>query len=1071
MATHSDRNSIDGDRSDLVEAVLGLKSDVLEGRIPLGEAGKYSTADELIRSATPEACGRLASTIWKFADAAPDGDYPAVIFLALVGDLATALSARRLWDEASRLFAGMADGFARHIPDSLAEIMIDHAEALAGAGRLDQALGRQEQAETILVRGGDHGGIAKCRRGRATILGELGRYGEAWAASEDAGDLDLGVRILTDGVSEKRISRGDAQELVQGIRLDRLPPSRAFSDVGTSIREKSAGRTAGDGPVIILASLGFQLARAVLGKIDEDVSSSLVGACDDAYARHAGIELSGMMRLEWAKALWKLGRYTDSLTWSERAESALSGEGAEEDYAEYLRVKAAMLRDLGQYPESVAALEHAERLLAGLDLPDKLAACWRDRGGVLLLIPRYEEAFEVLMKAENAYAGLDMPEDAAMCRGNRAIGLLKVGRLAEGHAALADAETVMAAQGHARGAAVFKMQRAQAALDLGRPAEAIALYREIDRSELGDESLANYHEQLAEAYYAAGQPSRGLEEFAHFHRLSRRARHAAGIDETSLDYVGRRKASIEKAVRLAIEAGQVREGYDAALNGKASVFGDIRDRSLSAAQPQSAPLVERRKDLADWLMLDARSPVDPELIRPETEARVRSYLEAFRAASPARPSSRDDPGAAIGVEEIQAALPPDWGLLDFWRTDRQTVRVFVLTRSDFQLRTLHVPFEEEPLRSRLMTLARCIDAGSPVGSDEALDDLYHYLFAPLQPLIAGLRGMYLVPHGKLHIVPLHACRRYEGGRCVYLGDDYEIAYLPSARLLPSLPPLDTAGGILSLANPDLGSPQTLPFSDWEAKTIRRSFPDRPGRYYIGPDASVERTRDWGSASILHFSCHGTGDEDQAAISRLFLADDVLLAHDVLHRRPPLSEGSLVILNGCETGRSDFRSLDDAMGMMTTFLLRGAGLVLSTMWSVDDHCAAEMVACFLDELLRNQASPSLALRRAQARVRGLRPEDLSHRERQLLASFPREEYPHEAASIHRRAAMRCLSSGRHREAADHGRQAADALRFAGDPDAAEAILRLATGPSRGRPREDDYNHPIYWSAFQLIGRVT
>lgn len=1071
MATHTDRNPIDGNRSDLVEAVLGLKADVLEGRISLDEVGKYSTADDLIRIATPQACGRLASSVWRSADAAPEGHYPTVIFLALVGDLATALSARGSWDEASRLYSGMEDGFARHIPDSLAEVMIDHAEALAGVGRCVEALGRLAKAEPLLARQGDREGIARCRRNRATILGGLGRFGEAWAASEDAGDFDLGVRILTDGVSEKRISLGDANELVQGIRLDRLAASRAFLDLGASVRARSAGRPAGDAPVIILARLTFQLATATLGTIEGNASASLVEACDDALSRHAGVEMAGLMRLEWAKALWRLGRYTDALAWCERAEPALARDGCEGDYAELLRVKAGMLRDLGQYPESVAALEQAERLLASLDLPAQLAACCRDRGGVLLLIQRYDEAFEALVNAENAYSGLDMPQDAAMCRGNRAIGLLKVGRLAEGHAALAEAEAVLAAGGDAHGAAVFKMQRAQAACDLGRPAEAIGLYREIDLSVLGAEVRATYHEQLAEAYYAAGQPARGMEELAHFHRASRRARRAAGIDETSLDYVGRRKESVENAVRLAIEAGQLREAYDAVLNGKASVFGDIRDRRRPAAYPEPAPLVERRKELADWLMRDARSPVDPEWIRPETEARVRSYLEAFRAAGSARPPTRDDPGAAIGVEEVQAALPPDWGLLDFWRTDRQTVRVFVLTRSDFQLRSLHVPFEEEPFRSRLVTLGQCIDAGSPVGSDEVLDDLHHYLFAPLRPLIAGLRGLYLVPHGKLHIVPLHACRSYADGRCVYLGDEYEIAYLPSARLLPSLPPLDTAEGILSLANPDLGSPQTLPFSDWEARMIRRSFPDRPGRYYLGPEASVERTQDWGSASILHFSCHGRGDEDHAAISRLFLADDVLLAHDVLHRRPPLAEGSLVVLNGCETGRSDFRSLDDAMGLMTAFLLRGAGLVLSTMWSVDDHCAAEVVTAFLDELLRNRASPPLALRRAQARVRGLRPADLSMREGQLLASFPREEHPHEAASIHRRAAMRCLSAGRHREAAEHGRRAAEALRFAGDPDAAEAVLRLATAPSRGRPREDDYDHPIYWSAFQLIGRVT
>lgn len=312
MATHTDRNLDAGDRPDLVEAVLKLKADVLEGRIPLGEAGKYSTADDLIRIATPEACARLASSVWRFADAAPEGHYPPVILLALVGDLASALSARGLWNEAARLFSGMTDGFARHIPGSLAEVMTDHAEALAGAGRLDEALVRHEQAESVLAREGDREGVAKCRRNKATILGELGRYAEAWAASEDVGDLDLGVRILTDGVSERRISLGDANELVQAVRLDRPATPRTFLDLGASVRKTSAGRPDGDAPVIILARLSFQLATTVLGAIEGDASESLAEACDDALARHAGVEVAGLMRLEWAKALWRLGRYTDA---------------------------------------------------------------------------------------------------------------------------------------------------------------------------------------------------------------------------------------------------------------------------------------------------------------------------------------------------------------------------------------------------------------------------------------------------------------------------------------------------------------------------------------------------------------------------------------------------------------------------------------------------------------------------------------------------------------------------------------------------------------------------------------
>lgn len=1069
--SESDRNPFDGDRSDLVAAVLGLKADVLEDRIPLGEVGQYSTSEALVRLATPEACERLASAVREFAQAAPDRHNPAVIFLALVGDLASALSAWELWHEASLLYLGMEDGFRRHMPNSLGELMIGHAEALAGAGRSDEALSRYGQAKTILASQGKDEEVTRCRREQAIILGKLGRFREALSASQEAAALDLGIAILTDGVSEKRLSLDEAREMVQGIRLSGLASSEPYLNLGRHLREANADESAHAPSVIILATLSFTLAQAAVGKIEENACASLVAAGEAVIASHSESDLLGIMRLEWSKTLWKRGRYTEALTWCERAETILTTQGSEEDLADCLMIKAVLLDDLGQYLESIAAFEEAERILATLDRPDLLARCRLNHGGVLHHMNRNEEAVGVLLDAETAFERLGMADSAARCRTNRALALKASGWLAEALSAMIEAEAVFAAAGQLQEVSICKMHRGQILLDFGCPSEAVDCYREVDPSVLSDQTRAAYHEQLAVAAYTCGDEVSGLDEFTKFRRLSRRARYTAGIDETSLDYAGLRSGSRERAVRLALEAGQLRGAYQAVLDGKAGVFGDLRQRQSERTYSESASLVERRRDLGKWLLLNGRSKAtEPELLLPETESKVRAYLEAFRATNPGSPPTRDDQEEEMDLEEIQAALPDDWGLLDFWRMDRETIQVFVLTRSDFQVRSLHVPMEEEPLRSRLVNLGRCIDAASPVGSDEALDDIHHYLLAPLQPLIGGLRGLYLVPHGKLHLLPLHACRKYVNGRFVYLGDEYEIAYLPSARLLPTLPSLDTDGGIFSLANPDLGSPQTLPFSHWEAKTIRRLFSDRPGEFHVGADASVLKTREWGLASVLHFSCHGTGDSANAAISRLYLADDVLLAHDVLYRRPRLADGSLVILNGCETGRSDYRSLEDVMGLMTTFLLRGAALVLSTAWSVDDCCAAEMVTCFLDELLRHRASPSMALRQAQARVRALRPEDLSRRERQLLQEFPRDEFPHEAASIHRRAAMRCVRSGRYVEAADHGRQAAEALRLAGDPFAAEAILAWSSTPPR-MPAQKGYDHPIFWSAFQLIGRVT
>ena len=74
---------------------------------------------------------------------------------------------------------------------------------------------------------------------------------------------------------------------------------------------------------------------------------------------------------------------------------------------------------------------------------------------------------------------------------------------------------------------------------------------------------------------------------------------------------------------------------------------------------------------------------------------------------------------------------------------------------------------------------------------QALRYFHDQVFAPLEGALRGLRGLYLVPHGFLHHVPLHACRDQAGD---FLSDRFQVAYLPSADLLPQLPPLGSMTG-------------------------------------------------------------------------------------------------------------------------------------------------------------------------------------------------------------------------------------------------------------------------------------
>jgi CHAT domain-containing protein len=252
---------------------------------------------------------------------------------------------------------------------------------------------------------------------------------------------------------------------------------------------------------------------------------------------------------------------------------------------------------------------------------------------------------------------------------------------------------------------------------------------------------------------------------------------------------------------------------------------------------------------------------------------------------------------------------------------------------------------------------------------------------------------------------------------------------------------------------------------------------KEGRFLGGPDATFEATDGWDKFSTIHFSCHGMGDVSFAPFSRLYLRDDLLLAHDVIYRRPRLCGGAVVILNGCQTGVKDWRAADEGMGLMSAFLLRGAGLVLSTMWSVVDHCAAEMVLRFVAELIDQGQPPAEALRRAQIRARNLTWEEYDERSVQVLAMCDPQENAIEVGKLFAQKAWLSSRCGLVEEAHEAAQRAAPLLRRAGLELEAERLMALTRGggvlarPLRQKPRACPFDHPIIWGAFQLVGRVT
>jgi len=525
--------------------------------------------------------------------------------------------------------------------------------------------------------------------------------------------------------------------------------------------------------------------------------------------------------------------------------------------------------------------------------------------------------------------------------------------------------------------------------------------------------------------------------------------------------------------------------YDSVCEGKAGVFDDIafKRARLRGAEPQS--VLAARNDLTHWLRneepeLPEHTPLTEDDARQfaecvtafhtERDARTRHYFgewgqhaNAYDSDRAAPPSVEDLPTRA----DVQAELTEGWAVVDFWRTENDAFHVFIVTRNDFQV--VKLPF---PIDSAVGGLEELRAALRDIKTEPKLDgllDLGQRLFVPLLPLLRarGVTGLYLVPHSFLHAFPLHAACWYENGTHTYLCDAFDVAYLPSANLLPRLPPINCGGGAFVMANPEAGSRHSLPMSDAEGRQIRDLFAVPPEHCFLGADAKLAATAHWGDCGLIHYTGHGLGDERFGSLSHLRLADDLLLAHDVLYRAPALRPGAVVVLNGCETAVHDWRAVSESMGLMSAFLNRGAASVFCTQWHVYDMCAAPMALTFAQRV-RAGATPMAAFNAARAALRNL-PVARATSDTERVAQAFRADTP-ERAHVLDQLSWLYAQAGRRAEAKRAAAEAAPAFRAMGMTARADALLARASGRDEWHNRVENFDNPAFWGAFQLVGRA-
>ena len=278
-----------------------------------------------------------------------------------------------------------------------------------------------------------------------------------------------------------------------------------------------------------------------------------------------------------------------------------------------------------------------------------------------------------------------------------------------------------------------------------------------------------------------------------------------------------------------------------------------------------------------------------------------------------------------------------------------------------------VPLAHEALRSFAEVTFRTPGGFRMLMQDQGGGGLrYWHQFAPLlRPVLDWADRddiVYLVPYGILHDLPLHTLPAGPDGEPLL--DRNPVCYAPAAAVLRHTLRGQGPGFMPGAAAVFGDSRGNLPRAAAEAAQVAAML----GVTAV-TGAAVTRERVLGALEadmMVHIAGHGQLSTADGFASGVDLAGgDVLRAGDLLGRR---SAADLVVLSGCETGISELRPGDEAVGLIRALLLGGVRSILASQWRVNDTSTGELLRGFHDSARDPGVCLAEALRRAARAVR-------------------------------------------------------------------------------------------------------
>ena len=373
-----------------------------------------------------------------------------------------------------------------------------------------------------------------------------------------------------------------------------------------------------------------------------------------------------------------------------------------------------------------------------------------------------------------------------------------------------------------------------------------------------------------------------------------------------------------------------------------------------------------------------------QLLNTDDSATRAHILEAIYSAEQqlgTETLSNDPPPAPVALGELQHELSGSELLVEYVLNDPNSYALAVTRNSVHRYSLPPRDLLEQEATQYRATLKQ-------QKTDPSLGQrLYDGLLGEI-PELKDKRDLIVVPDGTLHLLPFSALMN--DGQ--YLLTSHQVTVAPSGTVLNMLrhrsdqvngddipyvgvaawiskgPPTTLLARIRrAISGPERSQLVALPESRYEVETIATDLP-KPSTILLGDRATETNFKQLplSQYNVIHLALHGYVDPEIPDRSALVFAPENSALNDGLLQvreiRGLRLKADLVTLSACDTGIGPIGE-EGVENIVNAFIEAGAQTVVSTLWEVEDHATAELMADFYANLGRQEGKAE-ALRQAQ-----------------------------------------------------------------------------------------------------------